>query len=103
MSLLVDICQKEKIGAEWQLIYDSQIKLIQINYCAKRQSRSKLENSRGGGAHIHAFEFTDHENNRCQKKYINMFPPQLSSLPTPLQKALGLLPVLRFSHARVRM
>ena len=30
---------------------------------------SKLDNW-GGGAHIHIFEFTDHESNRFQKKLI---------------------------------
>ena len=48
--------------------------------------RSKLDNWGGGGAHIHIFVFTDHKNNRFQKKLITqntniwIWAPQLSSL-----------------------
>ena len=35
--------------------------------CVYSQWRSKLDNW-GGGAHIHIFEFTDHENNRFETK-----------------------------------
>ena len=44
--------------------------IIRLNgLTIKSQCRSKFDNW-GGGAHIHIFVFTDHKNNRFQKKLI---------------------------------
>jgi hypothetical protein len=46
--------------------------IIRLNgITIKSQCRSKFfDNWEGGGAHIHIFVFTDHKNNRFQKKLI---------------------------------
>ena len=48
--------------------------LLEVNIGASTSAascNSGVANSiLGGGAHIHIFEFTDHENNRFQKKLI---------------------------------
>ena len=46
--------------------------IIRLNgITIKSQCRSKFYNwGGGGGAHIHIFVFTDHKNNRFQKKLI---------------------------------
>jgi hypothetical protein len=44
--------------------------IIRLNdITIKSHCRSKFDNG-GGGAHIHIFVFTDHKNNRFQKKLI---------------------------------
>ena len=46
------------------------VAIIRLNgITIKSQWRSKFDNW-GGGAHIHIFVFTDHKNNRFQKKLI---------------------------------
>ena len=46
------------------------VAIIRLNgITIKSQCRSKFDNW-GGGAHIHIFVFTDHKNNRFQKKLI---------------------------------
>ena len=46
------------------------VAIIRLNgITIKSQCRSKFDNL-GGGAHIHIFVFTDHKNNRFQKKLI---------------------------------
>ena len=45
------------------------VAIIRLNgITIKSQCRSKFDNL--GGAHIHIFVFTDHKNNRFQKKLI---------------------------------
>ena len=49
------------------------VAIIRLNgITIKSHCRSKFDNlgGGGGGAHIHIFVFTDHKNNRFQKKLI---------------------------------
>ena len=47
------------------------VAIIRLNgITIKSQCRSKFDNWGGGGAHSHIFVFTDHKNNRFQKKLI---------------------------------
>ena len=55
---------QNKISLDWILVI-----CFVVSYCYKKiKKTSGVANSIIGGAHIHIFVFTDHENNRFQTK-----------------------------------